>query len=91
MSVQNFGDIKKLQVEIMQFVDVWVHTEKTPIPQKEIIARMEKEGKKVNSVVGALNRLIRKGYIVRVKMYATPGQGSGNKTFYRQTRGLNYL
>lgn len=91
MSVQNFGDIKKLQVEIMQFVDVWVHTEKTPIPQKEIITRMEQQGKKVNSVVGALNRLLKKGYIVRVKMYGTSGQGNGNKTYYKQIRGLSYL
>lgn len=91
MSVQNFGDIKKLQVEIMQFVDVWVHTEKIPIPQKEIITKMEQQGKKVNSVVGALNRLLRKGYIARVKMYATPGQGNGNKTYYKQIRGISYL
>lgn len=91
MSVQTFGDIKKLQVEIMQFVDVWVHTERTPIPQKEILSKFEERGTKVNSVVGALNRLLRKGYIARVKMYATTGQGSGNKTYYKQVRGISYL
>lgn len=74
----------------MQFVDVWVHTEKTPIPQKEIIAKLEKDGKKVTSVVGALNKLLRKGYLKRIKMYATQGQGSGNKTYYKQIRGLNF-
>lgn len=78
---QSFGDIQKLQIEIMQFVDVWVHTEKTPIPQKEIILRMELQGKKSYSVVSALNALLRKKYLRRAHT-------GTKKTFYVQLRGI---
>lgn len=88
MSVQSIGDIKKLQVDVMQVVDIWVHTVRTPVPQKEIIDRLEKKGAKSYSVVSALNTLMRKGYLKKVKIYASVGNRDGNKTFYKQLRGI---
>jgi uridylate kinase len=38
-------EINKLQTYIMIFIDFWVHTEKTPIPLKQIIKKMEKQKK----------------------------------------------
>ena len=36
-----------LQKKIMDFVDTWVRTEKTPTPQKEIVKAMKKQGIKL--------------------------------------------
>jgi len=58
-----------------------VSTEKTPIPQKEIIEEMKRRGRKVSTVVNALNGLLKLGYIRR-------GEIISNKTFYVQLRKI---
>jgi len=79
----DFRGISNLQTKIMQFVDVWVHTEKTPTPRKEIVKAMEKGGKTKHGVQFALEGLLRYGYLRKAIMGAdTPL----NKTFYVQLR-----
>lgn len=75
-------DINHIQETIMKYVDHWVRTEKTPIPQKEIINKMQSNGNSSHTVVHALSVLLKKGYIRRAYMSAT------NKTYYVQIRGI---
>ncbi len=75
----NHTEINELQTRIMLFVDDWVHTKKTPIPQKDIIAAMLSDGVKTFTTVGALNTLLKKGYIRRAITVS-------NKTMYVQLR-----
>ena len=57
-------EINKFQTSIMQFVSDWVHQQRTPVPQKEVIIAMEKlTGRKYYTTVNALNSLLKKGYI----------------------------
>lgn len=59
------SELSNLQEEIMQHVDIWVHTEKTPIPLKEIIANMKDKGIKEQTTIKAVRVLLVKGYIRR--------------------------
>ena len=72
-------DINKLQRNIMIFIGEWVHVKKTPIPRKEIISRMVKDGIKDFTTVNAINSLLTKGYIRRAEVIS-------NETFYVQIR-----
>jgi hypothetical protein len=63
----------------MQFVDIWVHMEKTPVPLNEIIARMQADGIKSFTTINAINSLLKKGYIRRALTIS-------NKTFFVQLR-----
>ena len=63
--VGNFTEINELQTKIMQFIDIWVHTEKTPIPLREIIKNMTQQGVKDSATIKAVNVLLVKGYIRR--------------------------
>lgn len=72
-------EINRLQQDIMKHVDVWAHTNKTPIPLREIITHMQGEGVKDFTTVNAINSLLRKGYIRRAVTIS-------NKTFYVQLR-----
>ena len=74
------------QIPIMECVQTWVRTQKTPIPQREVITSMSNHGISEASIVNALNTLMKKGYIARVKMYASTG--NKNKTFYKQLRNI---
>ena len=76
---KDFCEINKLQTDIMVYIDRWVHEEKTPVPQKEIIQNMKMNGIKDFTIVNALNALMRKGYLRRAYMIS-------NKTFYVQLR-----
>ncbi len=76
----NLKEINALQEKIMLFIQVWVRTKKTPVPQKEIIKKMTEKGVKSFTTVWALNALLRKGYIRRATTLAQ------NKTFYIQLR-----
>jgi hypothetical protein len=58
-------DINKLQYKIMVFVKGWCNTEKTPVPQKEIIKDMVCHGVKSFTALNAINALLTKGYIRR--------------------------
>ena len=67
----------------MEFVDIWVKTEKTPVPRKEIVKMMKEIGASKNTVKKALFGLLRQGYLRKAIMDAdTPL----NKTFYVQLR-----
>lgn len=77
----NLYEITELQQRIMRFIDYWVHTEKTPIPQKDIIKEMALRGEKSFTVVNALKGLLRLGYLRRAAIIS-------NKTYYVMLRGL---
>ena len=77
----NLKDINDLQTEIMEFVDMWVRKEKTPVPQKTIIISMVQAGVKEYTVVGALKALLKKGYIRRSSNF-------GKETRYVQLRSI---
>ncbi|MAG60120.1 hypothetical protein CMO96_05040 [Candidatus Woesebacteria bacterium] len=78
---RNHREVNQLQEDIMKFVDWWVHEEKTPVPHKEIIAKMKEEGVIAITTIKALGSLIKKGYLRR-------GYISSNKTFYVQLRRI---
>lgn len=71
--------VTRLQRRIMKFVDKWVHEEKTPIPQKEIVKAMKEAGTKDFTTVNSINSLLKKGYIRRAVTIS-------NKTYYVQLR-----
>lgn len=79
MAQVSLKDINILQQKIMEFVDYWVHEEKTPVPRDEIISEMAKMKEKPNTVVKSINSLIRKGYLKR-------GIKVSNKTSYIMLR-----
>ena len=77
----NTRDISPLQETIMRFVDSWVRSENTPVPQRKIITNMEMIGEKSFTVANALSGLLKKGYIRRAY--------TGRKiTMYVQLRGI---
>ncbi len=61
----NFSEIDELQTSIMKYVDLWVHTEKTPVPLTEVIKNMEFQGISKNTTIKATYVLLKKGYIRR--------------------------
>lgn len=69
LSYFNTKDINPLQLRIMQVVEQWTRTQKTLVPQKEIIQTLSKEEIKSGTVVNALHGLIRKGYIRRSDLH----------------------
>lgn len=75
----SLAEVNELQTNIMAFVDLWVHEEKTPIPLKEIISKMEINGTKNFTTIKAINVLIKKGYIRRAYTIS-------NKTTFVQLR-----
>lgn len=76
-------DINDLQMAIMVFVKKWANTQKTPIPQKEIILNIREYGVKSYTILNAIKSLIEKGYIRR----AYSEQQS--RTFYVQIRNVS--
>jgi len=78
----NLYEVNELQTKIMQFIDEWVHQEKSPVPQKEIIIKMSSIGTKNFTTVNAINSLLRKGYIRRAVTIS-------NKTFYVMLRRIS--
>ena len=75
----NLYEVNELQTKIMEFIDKWVHEEKTPVPQKEIIIEMKRQGVKDFTAVNAINSLLKKGYIRRAVVIS-------NKSYYVQLR-----
>lgn len=61
----NIDDITELQIKIMQFVDKWVHEQKTPIPMKEIVSVMQLQGFKDFTIRHAITTLVKKGFMRR--------------------------
>lgn len=76
-------DVNEFQRTIMQFVDNWVRTEKTPVPQKQIVKAMKELKYKDYTTVNALNSLNKKGYL-RVAIMGV--DYPRNQTFYVQLR-----
>ena len=81
----NTKDINQLQHDIMVFINKWVHTEDTPIPQTEIIKYLDSEGVKSYTTINALNALLRKNYIRRGIM------PQRNKTYYVMLRWVTWV
>ena len=77
----NLKEINKLQYSIMIFVDEWARNEKTPVPRKEIVKNMEKDGVKSFTTINAINSLLKKGFIRRAVMIS-------NKSYYVQLRNI---
>lgn len=77
----NISELNELQTKIMIYVDWWVHHKKTPIPLKEIIDNMTKQGVKDQTTIKATRALITKGYIRRAVAIS-------NKSYFVQIRGI---
>jgi hypothetical protein len=77
----NLHDITELQQVIVRYVDYWVHVEKTPVPQKNIIEEMVARGKKSSAIVHSLKGLIKLGYLRQTV-------ATSNKTSYVQLRRI---
>lgn len=58
-------EVRELQINIMSLVDAWVRKEKTPVPKRVIIQKMQENGIRHFKTDHALNLLIRTGYIRR--------------------------
>lgn len=74
-------DVNELQTNIMNFICAWVKTNKTPVPQREIIEEMKENGVKDFTTVSALKSLTRKGYIRKSHMHSI-------RTSYTQVRSF---
>lgn len=59
----NIKDINELQYDIMVFVDLWVHEQKTPVPHRQIILMMKEKNHKDFTTVNAIASLLKKGYL----------------------------
>lgn len=78
----SFEEINPLQERIMLFIQNWVKTKKTPVPQKEVVKQMKREGFKVPTILNALASLVKRYYIRRACTLAQ------NRTFYIQLRTI---
>lgn len=61
----NISEVNDPQTRIMRFVTYWVHEKKTPIPLKEIIEDMRKQGIERPTTIYSIKILLHKGYIRR--------------------------
>ena len=75
----SISEVNELQTNIMKFIDEWVHTEKKPVPRKEIILALQKKGVNFPTIRFALYSLLRKGFI-------RESYTISNKTEYVQLR-----
>jgi len=71
--------ITELQNGILDFVKDWVKTQKTPVPQKEILKKFVTGEVKDFTVIHAINALMRQQYLRRSFIIS-------NKTFYTMMR-----
>ena len=78
----SLNDITEPQTNIMEFIDIWVHREKTPVPFKEIIISMNTLGVGKKTTEYSLKILMRKGYIRRT----VDGGGNGKAAFVQLRR-----
>ncbi len=77
----NLSDVNELQTRIMEFIGIWVHEKKTPIPRAAIIEKMQKDGINMPTTRNALYSLLRKGYIREAVTIS-------NKTLYVALRSV---
>jgi len=80
------GGVTVLQRKIIKYIMYWVATEKTPVPQAEIIFEMDRRGYKesTKTVSKSLESLVKLGYIRKSGNMT----GTANKTFYVLLRTL---
>lgn len=77
-----YGEINKLQTNIMIFVKLWCNTKKTVVPQSEIISAMQTQGVKSYTALNAIKSLITKGFLR--KAYTE----HASRTFYVMIRNI---
>lgn len=77
----SLSELNTLQTRIMEYIEWWVHTKKTPIPRKNIIQSLEKQGTNHETTIKSINVLLKKGYIRRAIV-------TSNKSFYVQIRSV---
>lgn len=58
-----YTKINRLQIVIMEFVDDWARTEKTPVPINEILDEAKKTGASHTKAVRAVRNLVKKQFI----------------------------
>jgi len=75
-------DLNDLQFAIMVFIKQWADTQKTTIPQKEIIKNLRTYGVESYTILFAIKTLIDKGYIR--KAYSQ----QQNRSFYVMIRNI---
>lgn len=75
----SLSELNEPQTKIMEYIDVWAHQKKTPIPLKEVIANMTKKAIKKETTIYSLKILRQKGFI-------RPAEIISNRTFYVQLR-----
>ena len=61
----NLYEINPLQQTIIKYILYWVQTRKVPVPQKEILREMARDGGKRSTIIHSLDGLLRLGYIRR--------------------------
>ena len=73
------NELNERQKIVMAYVDWWVKNKNTPIPQQEIVKKMEEDGIKDYVTKKALKTLLKRGYLRKAYIIS-------NKTFYVQLR-----
>ena len=79
----SLSELTEHQIEIMNFVEWWVHNKKKPTPLKEIFIKMAKKGLDKNSTIYSVKILLQKGYIRR-----SLDGGGNSKTSFVQLRRI---
>ena len=77
----DFYEINALQRAIMEVIDTWVRSRKTPVPHHEIIVVMRARGVKEFTTVNAIGSLLKKGFIRRAVVIS-------NKSSYVMLRSI---
>lgn len=75
----NLEILTKPQLKIMEIVEKWVKTEKTPIPKQKIVADMKKEGIVEATTQYALLGLVKSNYLRKAIVVS-------NKVYFVQLR-----
>ena len=79
---KNYSYLSQQQSTVMEFINEWTHTKKTPVPQKIIIEAMKEKGMSVDATRYSLEMLLVYGYIRR------GWTEKQNTTEYVQLRGV---
>lgn len=77
----SLNELTEPQTGIMEFIEIWVHKEKTPVPFKEIVVNMHTRGLNKETIIYSIKILMKKGYIRR-----TVNGGNGKAAFVQLRR-----
>lgn len=61
----NLIELTDYQIQVLEFVDWWVHNKKTPTPLKEIKIKMKSKGINDPTTIYSIKILVKKGYLRR--------------------------